>query len=1437
VPATPANPWSITTGATNATVATPTPKADTAPTFNLGFGNVGSLNFGSGNQGDWNLGNGNLGSGNIGSGNLGGNNVGIGNNGSGNFGGGNTGTGNIGFGNTGTGNIGIGLTGNNQFGIGGLNSGTGNMGLFNSGTGNVGIFNSGTGNWGVGNSGTRNTGSFNSGNTNTGDANVGNLNTGSFNVGSSNSGSFNTGSTNSGDFNSGDLNTGWFNTGDANTGLFNSGYLNTGMFNSGNASNGFFETEDNQNWFPGIQVAYTIPGFTIDRMLPIDIGTQIPVGPLTVTIGPTTTDVHVYGSTGPIQLTVLDIPAGPGFFNTGTIASSGFFNTGAGGGSGLLNTGAGLVSGFFNLAFLAGAAMSGFSNSGSGSGFSNRGSAVSGWRNTSSLSLSDPAYLSGIENFGALLSGYYINGVTGGSTFNLGAGNVGSLNFGDGNVGDNNLGPGNDGNGNWGFGNAGNANLGSGNAGDKNFGGGNIGSGNLGSGNLGSNNWGWGNNGSNNFGSGNTGNGNIGFGNTGNNNFGIGLTGDNQFGIGGLNSGSGNKGLFNSGTGNTGIFNSGTNNWGFGNAGNLNTGLFNTGNTNTGLGNSGNLNTGSHNAGQSNTGNANAGILNTGVANIGDGNTGWSNTGDGNTGWVNTGNINTGAYNTATGSNGLFWRRDDGGQFNIDLGADLSQIPITLNADIPVNIPITAELTNPIAIPSIDLPVSPIDTSITTQFELAPGINADVVINAVGSLGPITFPGTNVTVPQLVGTLGGPGTSIPIVLNGTLGPGRISLFRLGGPGLFNSSDLPSSGLFNYGGGAQSGFFNSGFGATSGWMNEALQAGLSGANNTGSGSGFDNLGGDISGYGNTSTLDPALSAFVSGLLNLGTNLSGLFVNFGSGSARSGSGSPKAQGGWSLGIDTNVDISEIPINLTGDIGLNVPLSASLTGPITIDGFSIPTIPGQLVSPSSLSLTVPNLFGPANIPLTSDIGIGPITVPDINITSADPLLSGLIGGPGVSIPINISGAIGPNYGPGGGGNAKFSLTRTDTPGLGADIHANVAQTPIKLNADIPVDIPFVADFADLTLQGFKIPGFNVTTTNWQTVRNQPTSAPLGNVFLDFNVPGTVLPVGEINVDPITIGLPTLSGNIGGPGAGFGLNLDGGLGPFSIDVPVGLSTNPLGINVDQVQISQIPIFANVAVPVDLPVSLSATPLTISPITIPQITIGTAPVGNTLGGLVFQGAIKGNTTPPAAGTFRPMCAQVCVALQLSPVVSLGPITTGPIELGFPADQVLSLNIGGPGKGAVVDVNALLGPIVASLANGTIQEFPYSYVVKAGVDVPIDGSTGSFDLQQTDLSIPLQALLYQRVGYCAALGVTCSGGLTVGTFNTYVNGGSPAGSAPGPFPSAIAATSSVLADTDLGGPIGPMTLLPGMTISQGITSDTTLSGSGTLGPFPLSSAA
>jgi hypothetical protein len=290
------------------------------------------------------------------------------------------------------------------------------------------------------------------------------------------------------------------------------------------------------------------------------------------------------------------------------------------------------------------------------------------------------------------LAGVFVNELTGGTSFNVGIGNVGSLNVGGGNVGEYNVGFGNFGTVNFGSGNVGDFNLGNGNAGNLNIGSGNAGDGNVGFGNLGDKNVGLGNNGSGNVGFGNTGTGNIGFGNTGTGNIGFGLTGTNQIGFGGFNSGTGNIGLFNSGTGNAGLFNSGSGNWGVGNSGSTNTGAFNSGDVNSGLGNAGSVNTGWHNVGSYNSGNANIGDTNTGAANTGDINTGWLNSGGANTGLANRGDLNTGAFNTGTANNGFGWRGVGGGQLDIDIGATVSPIPIRLTADIPVNIPVAADL-------------------------------------------------------------------------------------------------------------------------------------------------------------------------------------------------------------------------------------------------------------------------------------------------------------------------------------------------------------------------------------------------------------------------------------------------------------------------------------------------------------------------------------------------------------------------------------------------------------------------------------------------------------------------------------------------------------------------------------------------------------------------
>ena len=1277
--------------------------------FNVGGGNVGDVNIGNGNIGNFNLGAANKGNGNIGLGNSGDANLGFGNSGNNNVGLGNTGTGNIGFGNTGVGNIGIGLTGDYQIGFGGWNSGTGNFGLFNSGSGNTGFFNSGINNSGLANSGDTNTGAFNTGIANTGVSNAGAFNTGSFNTGGHNSGSFNPGDTNTGGFNTGDRNTGWLNSGDANTGLANLGNLNTGAFNFGDANNGFFIVDNGQNWFPGIRLAFTAPGIAIDELQTITIDQQFVVGPVTITIGPAPIDVRVTGNTGPLVITVLDIPAGPGFFNSAL--SSGFFNSG-GGGSGLFNSGVG-SSGLWNQVTgsqTVGVGLSGVLNSGSASsGWANLGSGVSGLLNTSAVDVT--AVVSGVGNVGAGLSGLFFDQVSGKSSLNLGVGNVGSWNVGGGNVGDHNVGFGNAGVWNLGSGNVGDVNLGFGNLGSGNVGSGNSGDDNVGFGNLGDDNFGVGNSGDGNVGFGNTGVGNIGFGNTGVGNIGIGLSGDYQIGFGGWNSGTSNVGLFNSGTGNTGLFNSGVNNSGVGNSGSTNTGLFNSGAVNTGFANSGVFNTGWHNGGDYNSGAGNAGDVNTGAFNVGDRNTGWWNPGDANTGIANTGDLNTGALITGSRDNGFFWRGDNQGQLDIDIGADISSIPITLNADIPLNIPITATLTEPIEIRGLTVPA--IGGSVSGLLDLT-------VRTAAGNIGPIRIPLTpligigpitvptitiDATDPLLSALIGGPGTSIPITVNGLIGPGRISLLHFTGPGLFNTTELPSSGLFNAGAGGGSGLFNSAAGSSGLW-NQVLRA----------------------------------------------------------------------------------------------------------------------------------------------------RAPTSILDINLS----------------------------------------------------------RIPLSLHADIPLDIPITAAFADIRLESFTIPGFPITTTNWQTVTNEPVTlpAPLGAVFFDFKVPSGLLPVSDITLQTVTVGLPDLAGVIGGPDGRIGLDVDAAIGATTIslqtaatgtpalsrqvvqhgagdrgasglfntgsqmsgfaNVGTGISGwlntgaddpalpawlsglanvgsdasgwlhDPLGIGdyigrvldrftpapapqpLDTIVIAETPFELSVDVPVNVPLSLRATPIQISQIAVPAVSVGP--------GLVIQADIKTWTFPPSL--FFPPCYTACMVLQIAPAVGLGPVAIGPIEAGFAGGQVFSAAIGGPGKGIRVsgaapgDRVAVFGPVRIDLVDGEIDPFPYSYDVEFAADIPGDVETGALDLDQSTASIPLQLLLAQRLGYCILNGISgCDPvGFTGATMSAYLQ--------TGVFPPSLPWTSTVT-ESNLGGDIGPSTIAPGTDIDAGVQQDGNGSGIGVLGPFPF----
>ncbi|ORB59904.1 hypothetical protein, partial [Mycobacterium shinjukuense] len=74
--------------------------------------------------------------------------------------------------------------------------------------------------------------------------------------------------------------------------------------------------------FEGTIESLTIPQVTITGPTPAPKAT---IG------GPSTSiDITGFGSIGPVDITLVNIPAAPGFFNSTTLPSSGFFNSGTG---------------------------------------------------------------------------------------------------------------------------------------------------------------------------------------------------------------------------------------------------------------------------------------------------------------------------------------------------------------------------------------------------------------------------------------------------------------------------------------------------------------------------------------------------------------------------------------------------------------------------------------------------------------------------------------------------------------------------------------------------------------------------------------------------------------------------------------------------------------------------------------------------------------------------------------------------------------------------------------------------------------------------------------------------------------------------------------------------------------------------------------------------
>ncbi|MGA1213787.1 MAG: YncE family protein, partial [Solirubrobacterales bacterium] len=305
----------------------------------------------------------------------------------------------------------------------------------------------------------------------------------------------------------------------------------------------------------------------------------------------------------------------------------------------------------------------------------------------------------------------------------------------------------------------------------------------------------------------------------------------------------------------------------------------------------------------------------------------------------------------------------------------------------------------------------------------------------------------------------------------------------------NATAAPSSGLFNSGAGGGSGIFNSGAGVSGLW-NLALQqlAGsaapaLSGWFNEGTGSGLANLGGLTSGRLNTSTAEPSAPGLNSGLANTGTGLSGLLQ----GALGFGDYIDRIRGRLATPIPLNLsdlDVSEIPITIGADIGLDIPFNADL-GTLTLQGFSIPgfpittsdwttyvdtAFPADLPYPKSIT----DLFGgcrdsqgAAICTLLIDFGVPngtlpvtALTVPTVSVNLPD--LAGSLGGPGTSIPIDLAALISP---------FRVGLPTAQRPQT-----VTVSEVSVDLGLDIPIDIPIEATLTSTEIPQITIPAINI-------------------------------------------------------------------------------------------------------------------------------------------------------------------------------------------------------------------------------------------------------------------------------------------------------------------------------------------------------------------------
>nr|VTP04541.1 hypothetical protein BIN_B_05580 [Mycobacterium riyadhense] len=251
------------------------------------------------------------------------------------------------------------------------------------------------------------------------------------------------------------------------------------------------------------------------------------------------------------------------------------------------------------------------------------------------------------------------------------------------------------------------------------------------------------------------------------------------------------------------------------------------------------------------------------------------------------------------GSNGFFWRGDGQGLVEADYTLTIPAIPVTLGASGVLKLPITGNITGlsvepftihgggGAAIPvnldlvvdgesgGIGIPISlPGDIHFTVHID---GLPITITVPLDSSLEPIQVPRITISEIPLNLTLGSDSTMLNVGIAGNIGGITVPVFHLdAAPGYGNTTDAPSSGFFNSGDGNASGFGNVGD-TISGLWNVGSQ--VSGFENYGGEllSGLTNLGNTMSGISNTNALGLAVAGIVSGVNNIGSRLSGLFLN--------------------------------------------------------------------------------------------------------------------------------------------------------------------------------------------------------------------------------------------------------------------------------------------------------------------------------------------------------------------------------------------------------------------------------------------------------------------------------------------------------------------------------------------------------------------------------